>query len=444
MEVDVVLQAKHIGKQEATCKTKRHGQNHHNGDEDTLIECAQDEVDEHHAYHKDDGRGATSRGLLTRHTAKLIAIACGQHIGRNLPHSLDGLTRGVAVGCLTIDRNGREEVKPRNRLRAIDTCEGYILADGRHLACRVAHKHIVHSLRVEPALGRSLHHNPIEFRKTVHIGSIGATHIARHNAQHITGRHAVTLTPCSIYLQQVLRILGVKRGACPTNFRSLIEFHNEVVGDGFEVLNGTTLLVLHIEFKATTCAIAGNHTAREDHNLSRGNVSRGGIDLLNHRVDVIALFGTLCPVVQPDVETTARRAHTTHHTETGGVGVGLNLLNGIQAVGYLLHNPHRFAQVGTRRCLHVNVDGAHIFLGHKTRLGGAHHIEQATHRCNHQQPSQPAAAEHKKHTLLVAVHKSLEARIKSHVEASREAHLAILAHRVGLHQQGTQRRAQGH
>ena len=71
--------------------TKRDGQQHREGDKHRVIQHGEDEVDQQYGDGIDDGGGVGTgiSSLLTCHTAKLIAVAFGEHL---FHHLIDGGT----------------------------------------------------------------------------------------------------------------------------------------------------------------------------------------------------------------------------------------------------------------------------------------------------------------------------------------------------------------
>ena len=130
LHVDIVLESPQPRKEEGACQSEGYAKNDGQGDEEALVEGAEDEVDEDDADDEDQ-RGGVLRGcLLAGHAAKFIAVAFAQHLGSDLADGVDGLSTTIAVGSGSTHLNGWEEVEARQRLRAIDTRQREILADG--------------------------------------------------------------------------------------------------------------------------------------------------------------------------------------------------------------------------------------------------------------------------------------------------------------------------
>ena len=100
-----------MGKEEGSCQSEGYTQDDRQWDEQALVEGAEDEIDEDDADDEDQGSGVLCRGLLTRHTAKLIAIALGQHLGGSLTDGLNSLTTAVAFSSRPSHLYRREEVE---------------------------------------------------------------------------------------------------------------------------------------------------------------------------------------------------------------------------------------------------------------------------------------------------------------------------------------------
>ena len=145
---------------------------------------------------------------------------------------------------------------------------------------------------------------------------------------------------------------------------------NEVCGDRHQRVHATILMILHLHLKAVGGAIAAYHGLCERHYLSLTDVSHTTVDFCHHALEVVAFATTLVPVLQSEQEHTIVGTLSCHSTYTNALGIRLYLRQVGDKFFHTVHHLMRSLLCATRLRLHGDVNHAHIFVGHKSRLGG--------------------------------------------------------------------------
>src|SRR5574344_1233809 len=91
LQVNVILDAEHLGKKEASKNAERTRQNHSKRYKEPLKQCAEYKIYQHDANYEDQHRTARRR-LFPGHSSKFIIIAFREHLFCDFSNSLDNFT----------------------------------------------------------------------------------------------------------------------------------------------------------------------------------------------------------------------------------------------------------------------------------------------------------------------------------------------------------------
>ena len=187
-------------KRKAAGQSEGHGEHHGQRQDVRLVLCRQDQVDEDEAEQEDERRGVAGSSLRTGQSRVVVGIARGQHLVCHLLHSLDGLTRRVAVGHggRHIDRG--EEVEAVDVRRAIDALHRTELLHRRHTRAR-AYIYIIERLLCHTCLGSALHHHAVELTVGVEVRGIQTAIVALQRGEHHARRDTGLLTLGHIHMK---------------------------------------------------------------------------------------------------------------------------------------------------------------------------------------------------------------------------------------------------
>ena len=416
LHVDVVFQSEHLREQEAASQSERNGKNHGQRNEQTFVERTQNQVDEHDTDDEHDGCRVAGRSLLARHASELKAVACGQHFLCYFAYGLNGLAGTVAVGSLTVDGNGREQVEARQAFRTVDTCQCQILSQWRHFSVGVADKHIVERSLVETELRRSLHHDTVELGETVEVGSVVSADVARKNGKHVRRRYFVSLAESRIDFHQILRIFGVESRVGARHFRTLVQTVDHLPRVFLQIVDRAAFLVLNIDFKTAADAVARNHRLSEGADRSVGDMVGQTIDFFDDSRYAVFVALAFVPGTQTDDELSVRRAFARREAVTDYFRVNLDFRNFFQFLFHFLHHFFRFGKARSRCRLHVDEHGSHVFRRNKAGFGGVHQQNESAAGNDCQRACQPFVFQEEHYAELIAVDKAVESGIESDVE----------------------------
>ena len=180
---------------------------------------------------------------------------------------MNGLSRGISIGRITIDGNGREHVEAVDVVGAFGGRQRHKLRDGCHLSACIAHLDVIERLNVGASTKFGLHDDTINLTKSVEVGRIQSTKITLQSGEYIARRDASAFALCSIDVDDVLWEPGVEVGLCGLNFRTFGQFGNEVGGNIIELGEFSSRAVLEIEGEAIRHAISHNHRRLEEEDL---------------------------------------------------------------------------------------------------------------------------------------------------------------------------------
>ena len=443
LEVDVVLQSHYLGEQERTHQTARNRQNDGERNEETLVQRAQDEVDQQDTDTEDDDRVAARLGLLARDAVELVTVALRKHLRSRFLNGPDGVARRITVGGRTVHGDRTVHVEAVQHLGAVNPRQIYELAQGSHLAAARTHVDVVERLGVETVFRIGLHRHIVHFREPVDVRNILAAVVACQRREDRGRRYAGTLGLRRVDVHHVLREVDVEGRVCAGDLRTLVQRADELQVNIVEFGQVAAGLVLQVHGETGRGSVTRDHRRSHGEDLCVLDVGGAAVNLADDGVHVILLVRTLVPVLEFDDGHTVRRTLSGDHAVTGHLHVVANLRNAVDALRNLLHDLVGLGERGTRGRGDVDHDRTLVLVGNQTRLGGVHQQNQRRDGQAERRPHQPLVLDEEHHAVLVLVDQGSECRVEGLAETRREvvAHLAVLVE-VRLQDHGAERRRQ--
>ena len=146
-----------------------------------------------------------------------------------------------------------------------------------------------------------------------------------------------------------------------------------MVGLRQQVIDGSAVFVLYVEFEAIEPPEARQHVLCIHLNLSVGDISGTAIDFIHDALHIVAFALALAPLLQFQREVAIRRRLLEVVRVAGDERVDTDLGNVLDALLHLLQDMVRLLETTARRCLDVDEYGTHILVGHKAGLRSLHH-----------------------------------------------------------------------
>ena len=327
---------------------------------------------------------------------------------------MNGLSRGISIGRITIDGNGREHVEAVDVVGAFGGRQRHELRDGCHLSACIAHLDVVERLNVGACTKFGLHDDTIDFTKAVEVGRIQATKITLQSGEHIARRDASAFALRSIDVDDVLWELGVEVGLRGLNFWTLVQFGNEVGGNVSELGELSTRAVLEVKRESVGHTVPHNHWRLEEEDL---RVFEGFLRF-EQQVDEHH-FGTLCngvslfPRFEFDEERTIRRALTSHEREPRNDHGVFDQRRGHHHLFDLLEHFVCAILRGAWRHGHHAHQSAGVFCGNKGGGGGVYHPKQTSDGNDYQTHREPGTANEVVYILLISLQDALIPLVES-------------------------------
>ena len=235
-----------------------------------------------------------------------------------------------------------------------------------------------------------------------------------------------------------MRELGIERSRGTRNFGSGIQSVDHQTRIFQQILNRTTLLILHINFKSTAYAIAGNHRLCKSHNLCRRYIVCTFIYFIDNGIYFIFIARPFVPGFQTNDKHTVRCPLTANHTITCHLREYTNLRNILDTPVDFVHYNLSLLQIRSGRSTYIYKNSSHILLRHKSGFRRFHQNKQSGASNYQQYTSQPFMFKHKKHSCFIFHHDTMKCRIKCHMETRRKTHFASFSNHVRGHNQSAQ------
>ena len=362
LQVDVVLHAEELGEEQGAHQSEGYAEDDGQGNEETLVECHHDEIDEEHTDEEDDDDVGARLTLLAGDARELDAVAHGQLLLGHLTDGTDGIAGAAALCHRACDADAAHHVEAAQRLRHVLLAEGDKLADGQHRTLGRAHKEAVERMEVGTVGRAQLHGDLIHLVVLVEVRHVTAAEEGTHLTQHSRGRHAQFLAARGIDVDAILRIVDGVAAVGIADLMTEVQRLDEALGDVEERAQVLTVLVGDRQFETATTSVAVNHAWRHSKALGLVLTRQYLVDALADSPRRMVAACALAPRTQLYLNHTlvgTTNAHNGAHALHFG-----HLLNLVgQPVRHLLGLRQRIA----RRRTYVNHQRTHILVGHKTR-----------------------------------------------------------------------------
>ena len=372
LQVDIVLQPHHLGEEERTQQTARHGENDGERNQEALVQSAQDEVDQQETDAEDDRRVAACLRLLAGDAVEVVTVAFREHLRRDFLNGADGVARRISVGGGAVHGDRAVHVEAVEHFGAVNPRQVHELSQRSHLPVVRTHEDVIERLGVETVFRVGLNRHIVHLREAVDVRNVLAAVVTRKRRENRVGRYAGAFGLRRVDAYDVLREVDVEGRVGHCDLRTLVQRSDEPQVDVVEVGQAAVRLILQVHGEAGRGAVTRNHRRRHGEDLRVLDIGRASVDLTDDRVYGIRFFGTFLPILQLDDTHTVGRALTGDHTVAGHLHEVPDLGNGLDAGGDLFHDLMRFGERSARSRCDVDHDRTLVLVGHQTRLRGVH------------------------------------------------------------------------